>query len=89
VASPSAEAVMNSPIYRIEFQVALGEDWIEWFATLTLMPGSHGGTILLGPLTDQTALYGMLAKVRNLTLVAVTRIDSRQAPGWGSDATLA
>jgi hypothetical protein len=83
MSSSSGLAAMTGPTYQIEIQEELGEDWIEWFAPLNLLSGSQGGTILLGPLADQTALYGVLAKMRNLnlTLIAVTRVDRQETSG--------
>ena len=46
-----------------------------WFDGLTIVNLEDGGSILSGPVADQSALHGLLAKVRdlNLTLISVTR----------------
>jgi hypothetical protein len=43
---------------------------------------ANGQTVLRGPLADQFALYGVLAKVRNLglPLLAITLVATDQPP---------
>jgi hypothetical protein len=64
-------------IYEIRVEGHLTERWSEWFAGLTLTQTKSGDTLLSGPVVDQAALHGVLAKIRdlNLTLVALERID--------------
>jgi hypothetical protein len=61
--------------YEIRVEGELPADWSNWFEGLGIRPGPGGDSILAGPLADQAALYGVLAKIRNLnlTLVSVTR----------------
>ena len=63
--------------YTIRIQGQLAPRWSEWFEGLTIMHTESGETILSGPVVDQAALHGLLAKVRdlNLTLVSVTRLE--------------
>jgi hypothetical protein len=70
-------------VYQIQVREMLGDEWTEWFAPLTITHGPDGGATLTGPLADQTALHGMLAKVRNLnlTLLSVERITSHLVQG--------
>lgn len=60
--------------YQIRIRGQLTDDWSDWFAGLQITPLAAGETLLVGPL-DQTALHGVLARIRdlNLTLIAVTR----------------
>jgi hypothetical protein len=55
----------------------LDRRWSPWFGDLRLSHHSDGTTILCGPVVDQAALHGLLAKVRdlNLTLISVIRVD--------------
>ena len=48
-------------------------------ATITLE--DNGDTLLIGPVVDQAALYGLLKKVRDLgmPLLSVTRVQPGQA----------
>jgi hypothetical protein len=52
---------------RIDF------NWSEWFEGLTIQHTDQDETILSGLVVDQSALYGLLTKLRNLglSLVAV------------------
>lgn len=53
--------------------------WSEWFDGLTVTPVEGGETVLSGPVTDQAALHGLLARVRdlNLTLLAVEHLETK------------
>lgn len=59
--------------YQITVKEQLEESWSAWFDGLTVAPAPGGGTLLAGEVRDQTALHGLLAKIRDLglTLVAV------------------
>jgi hypothetical protein len=63
--------------YVIRVQGHLAPRWADWFAGLTIAHTARGETILSGPIEDQAALHGALAKVRdlNLILIAVNRIE--------------
>ena len=43
-------------------------DWSEWFEGLTIAHNDKGETILSGQIRDQAALYGIIAKVRDMGL---------------------
>ncbi len=60
--------------YEIRVQGELPSGWSNWFEGLEVRPGPHGQSILSGPLADQAALHGVLAKIRdlNLKLISVT-----------------
>ena len=51
---------------RIKGQIA--EHWSAWFEGLTITHTDQGETILRGDVIDQAALYGLLAKLRDLGL---------------------
>lgn len=40
--------------------------WQDWFDNLTLTHTEHGETIISGPVVDQAALHGLIARIRNL-----------------------
>jgi hypothetical protein len=66
--------------YEIRVAEPLERRWQQWFLDLDLVPaeGQSGpGTVLRGYLPDQAALFGLLARVRdlNLTLLEVRRTD--------------
>src|SRR5688572_4781513 len=57
----------NTPTtYRIRVKGHLGPRWSAWFDGLTITNLAHGEAELGGPLADQTALHGVLLKVRDL-----------------------
>jgi len=63
--------------YQLIIKGHLGREWSAWFDGLTITSADNGQTILSGPLVDQTALHGVLIKVRDLglPLLSVTHID--------------
>lgn len=77
-------------IYEIRVEGHLDERWQPWFERLALVHLANGETRLLGPLADQAALHGVLARIRdlNLTLVAVSRRLPEQAEMPGSSPDL-
>ena len=66
--------------YEIRIQGHLGSRWAAWFDGLSLTNGSDGTTIISGPVPDQSALHGLLQKVRDvgLPLISVTQVDPDQ-----------
>jgi hypothetical protein len=76
----SATDHYRGAIYEIEVHGARDEDWQHWFNGLavkvTYASGQPATTILVGPVTDQAALRGMLCKLwdLNLTLISVRRL---------------
>ncbi len=46
-------------------------DWSEWFEGLTIAHNDDGETMLSGQIRDQAALYGLIAKVRDMGLSLV------------------
>lgn len=70
-------------IYEIKIKGLLDEHWQKWFEGMTLrrQKNTETGqeyTIMVGPIADQPALHGLLAKIRdlNLTLISVQKIAS-------------
>jgi hypothetical protein len=55
-------------VYQITVLGHLDSEWSEWFEGLTITPVDNGETILTGPIVDQTALHGVLIKIRDLGL---------------------
>lgn len=55
---------------RIKGQIA--EHWSDWFADLSIEYTDEGETVLSGVVEDQAALYGLLARLRDLGLSLVT-----------------
>ncbi len=59
-------------IYQIRLKGHLGREWADWFEGLTITLEEDGSTLLTGPLVDQSALHGLLKKVRDLGLPLVS-----------------
>ena len=66
-----------SKFYRIRVGGHLDSSWSKWFEGLRLTREANGETVLSGPIVDEAALHGVLAKVRDLglPLLAVNRIE--------------
>ncbi len=62
--------------YEIKVQGHLDTAWSEWFYGLTITHEPDGATTLCGPLPDQTVLYSVLNRIRdmNLPLTSVNKI---------------
>lgn len=62
--------------YRVRVRGHLDPPWTVWFDELTLTQTDDGTTELVGPLSDQSALYGLLARLRDLgaTLLLVEQL---------------
>jgi hypothetical protein len=70
-------------VYQIRVEGHLGDEWADWFGGLTITLEENGNTLLTGPVVDQSALYGLLRKIRDtgLLLVSVNRIETGQVDG--------
>ena len=66
--------------YEIRLKGHLDNRWSAWFDGLTLTTRSDGTTVIHGLVIDQSALHGLLQKVRDvgLPLVSVTRVEADQ-----------
>jgi hypothetical protein len=64
-------------IYRIRLRGRLSGQWADWFNGLTIT-FEENDTLLTGPVADQSALYGLLRKVRDLgmPLLSVRCLES-------------
>jgi hypothetical protein len=63
--------------YEIRVKGVLDRGWSAWFDGLEITSDEHGQTTLAGPVADQAALHGLLAKIRDLglELLKVRRTD--------------
>jgi hypothetical protein len=62
--------------YRIRIRGHLDPAWSAWFDGLIVTQSYDGTSELVGPLVDQAALFGLLARLRDLgaTLLLVERL---------------
>ena len=70
-------------LYEIRLKGHLAQHWAEWFEGVTITLDGNGETLLSAPVIDQSALYGLLRKVRDLglPLISVTQVDPKEADG--------
>ena len=63
-------------LYEIRVEGHLQGDWRDWFGEMTLSCLPNGDLLLRGPVADQAALFGLLARIRDLglTLLAVNQV---------------
>ena len=68
---------MADDVYRITIKGHLNCEWSDWFDGLTITLMDNGETILTGPLVDQSALHGVLIKIRDLglPLLELSRVE--------------
>jgi hypothetical protein len=66
-------------IYQIRVKGVLDEEWSDWFDGLTINR-QDDETLLTGPVRDQAALHGLVARVRDLglPLLSVKRIGDKR-----------
>lgn len=64
-------------VYEIRINGHLGSQWADWFGDFTITLTGIGDTLLTGLVVDQSALHGLLKKVRDLgmPLLAVNCIE--------------
>src|SRR5436305_12075882 len=63
------EQMQDEPaLYQIRLKGHLSPQWATYFDGFTLTNGENGEALLTGVITDQAALHGVLAKIRDLGL---------------------
>jgi hypothetical protein len=69
-----------SAVYQITVKGHLDSQWSAWFDNMMISHEANGEAVLRGSLPDQSALYGVLAKVRDLglPLLAVTLVATNE-----------
>lgn len=69
---------MEQELYEIHIKGHLSANWSDWFDGLTVTNLDQGESLIAGPVPDQAALHGLLARVYslNLTLLGVRRVMS-------------
>jgi hypothetical protein len=67
----------KSIVYQIHLTGHLSPHWSQWLDNMQITHTPEGETILRGRLEDQAALFGLLAKLRDLgtPLLALRRIE--------------
>ena len=88
---PNEQKIERDPqepkVFEIRIQGHLSPQWQDWFEGLTITLEEDGNTLLNGPVVDQSALHGILKKIRNLNmpLLSVNSTDPDPAANCGID----
>jgi hypothetical protein len=83
----SAGHARSAGRYEIRLKGRLSSRWAARFDGMTLSHDGDGTTVLHGPVVDQAALHGLLARVRDLglPLLSVTQVEPDQPTGPTSE----
>ena len=73
--------------YRIRVSGHLDDRWSDWLEGLAIQRQDDGTTVLVGPVVDQAALHGVIARIRDLglPLLAVDRVAESHGSTSGND----
>ena len=73
-------------VYQIRLKGHLDNQWTDWFEGLTITLEEDGDSLLTGPVIDQSALHGLLKKVRdlNMPLVSVCQVQFNETHPYRS-----
>ncbi|UCB44112.1 MAG: hypothetical protein JSV77_05645 [Dehalococcoidales bacterium] len=63
---------MTQGVYQIKVKGKLDSSRSEWFEGWTITHEEDGTTVLSGQVADQSALHGVLVRIRNLNLPIVS-----------------
>jgi hypothetical protein len=71
--------------YRFRVSGHLDDRWSDWFGGLDLQRQDDGTTVLVGPVVDQAALHGVIARIRDLglPLLSVNRLMESYGRAYG------
>ena len=63
--------------FQIRIHGHLSQQWTDWFEGLVITLEEDGNTLLSGPVVNQSALHGILKKIRDLgmPLLSVNFVD--------------
>ena len=67
---------MQQVVIRVRGRIS--EEWSEWLGGLAVGPSDPDGTVLTGRVQDQAALYGIIARLRDLGL-ELASVSSQEA----------
>jgi hypothetical protein len=59
-------------VYEIVVKGKLDTRWTRWFADLQVIYQPNGNSLLTGPIADQSSLYGVISRLRDLGIVLIS-----------------
>jgi hypothetical protein len=68
---------------EIRVKGRIDEDWTEWFQGLSIEYTEEDETVLSGEVLDQSELYGLIAKLRDLGLALISVKHSEEGEEEG------
>jgi hypothetical protein len=73
--------------YEIRVEGHLDRSWRDWFGGMAMRHEPNGDTLLRGPVEDQAALHGILARLRNLNLklISITLCGAESEPAGNKE----
>ena len=76
------QSSQRKEIYQIIVSGHLDYKWKDWFDGFEISHQENNETCMVGPVADQAALHGLLAKIRDLglSLSSVTRLEHQNDP---------
>jgi len=68
---------VEGTLYVFRIQETISPQVLDWFEKTMIVTTDQGETILACSIVDQSALHGVLSKIRdlNLTLLSLSKID--------------
>jgi hypothetical protein len=78
-------SIGTGAVYQIKLKGHLDSSWSQWLNNLSITHEQDGVTRLAGPIPDQSALHGLLIKIRDLglPLLSVNCISTGQEENPG------
>jgi hypothetical protein len=67
--------------YRFRVTGHLDDRWSDWLGGLAIQRQEDGTTVLVGPVVDQAALYGVIIRIRDLGLSLLSVSREVESPG--------
>lgn len=73
-ASPPVPNVwpVASTVYAVRVRGVLDPSWSSWFEGMDVRAERPGESVITGPVADQSALHGLLTKIRDLGLPIIS-----------------
>jgi hypothetical protein len=72
----------EAAMYHIRVRGSLTSNWSDWFDGFAVIPLADGETLLTGIVRDQSALHGLLTRIRDLglPLLSVQKAEESLGP---------